>query len=124
MTELKFLIASVFFTVFGIRVGYSIGSKMNTEEFEKIVDGTYRVYDMKKAFDGQTGDPIYWVLGGKMSDLKVDGQTLKNVVEPGKITIYSISRKTVENVADDGKPDPDMKHWKLTVRNGKAHLSE
>lgn len=106
-------------------LGYGVGTRAGTtEEFKKVGDGTYRVYDLKRAFDTQTGEPVYWMIGGKMTDAHFEGKTFKDAVEPARIAIYSIPRKLVENLADDGKPDPNLKEWKLTVQAGKAKLLE
>ena len=85
----------------------------NKQAFAKITDGVYKVYDVKGAFDPKTGEPVYWVIGAKMSGKEYN---------PPEVFVYSIPRSMVTNLPNDSQKDPDLHDWRLVVKDRLAVL--
>lgn len=83
------------------------GEDMNG--LQKMEDGSYRIYAAIEMYDGHTGEPVYWLVGGRMN-----GQT-----EPGKYHIYTIGRSKLRwvDVQKITETSPQVE-----VRNGVAAL--
>jgi len=120
---LGFLLAML--VMFGLGYEYS-QYKHNQPYVTPVSEGIYRVIDIKKGFDPYTTEPVYWIIGGKMSssDLVINGKSYGAInVEPSHISVYSIPRKMVKNLLnDDSRPDPSSLDWRLDVKDGEALL--
>lgn len=57
--------------------------------------GSYDIYAIQKAFDGRTGEPLYWIIADR---LESEG----SITHMGEIRFYQIPRRLVRNLEDDG----------------------
>jgi len=119
-------IALGFCVVFLLFLAFEVGNTHGQRKQQYITvtsQGTYRAYTMKAAFDTHTGEPVYWIVGGKMTDgaLMKGGKVYKGIVEPDTISLILIPRKMVVNLSADNLPDPSKnEYWRLEVSDGKA----
>ncbi len=110
---------AILFFVLGVLVGLFGAFIMRNAELgpPEISDGYYRIYTMQKAYDTETGEPIYWLI----ADLVEMRGGIP--IHQNKIRFYQIPRRAVMNLPDDGKPGKALS-FLLTVKNGEAKIDK
>lgn len=71
-----------------------------TGEIPTMEDGLYTAYYVHPAFDTRTGEPIYWVVGGKGRYAGLSETTAKTYyIEPHETKLFSISRDRLPDMS-------------------------
>ncbi len=85
-----------------------------------LEDGQYTAYSVKPMFDQNTGEPVYWVVGGQ-GRMEVLYSTAV-YIEPREVQLYTIPRSKLAGLPAKGGDAPDDHSYRITVADGTGYV--
>jgi hypothetical protein len=91
---------------------------------ETMKDGSYTAFHIQKMLNSQTGEPVYWIVGGKgRKALFTDGKT-EGYIEPWETKLFIIPRSKLAGVPDTVTGAPDIRSLRIEVAQGNGRIVE
>lgn len=119
----KFVVGSLVGFAAAVAAMYASNPAYFDGRIPTMEDGSYTAYHIQKMFDTRTGEPVYWVVGGKgrkvwFTDIKVDGY-----IEPNETKLYIIPRNKLAGLAEDTVSGAlQIKDYRIDVANGVGRI--
>lgn len=120
---LKSIIGGVVGFVAALAVVYTSNPAHFDGRIPTMKDGSYTVYSIQKKFGTRTGEPVYWMVGGKgyktwFSDVKAEAY-----IEPNETSLFEIPRNKLVGLAEADVPGaPDVRDYRVDVANDIARV--
>lgn len=99
--------------IVGLMAGITMGSALGGGKLASMASGNYEVCHIQRAYDPYSGEPVYWITA---EPLDVNGVH-------GDVRFYTIPRKAIANVPDDGGPEPNLRTFKLRVERTEKNIA-
>ena len=130
MTKLNLIVLGFLLgvlTIVGIRLAVvSQATDDYHSNIPQMTEGVYRIYHLQEMYDGLTGEPVYWVTAGRMTQklmLDEEDPSLFIWIEPNYVRLWYINRSQV--LLSGGTPPgdvEDIRDARLEINEGVARL--
>jgi hypothetical protein len=118
------IVAAVFAFVATFAAMYAINPAYFDGHIPTMEDGSYTAYHVHKAFDVHTGEPVYWVVGGKGRKTYFTDTKVEAYIEPREIKLFIIPRSKLAGVPDTVPGAPNFHTLWIDIAQGNGRVVE